>query len=86
MSLEEMVLMLQVLNLKRKSWSITHYYKNKVTSIHFSWENGDSEYLWINIGDYSKMLNSAQVEILRLLLAHMIDEKVIYSTQPKRKS
>jgi len=51
-----------------------------------SWEDESSETLWINIADYSKMLNYSQTEILRLLLSHILKEKVIHATSLKIKN
>lgn len=50
------------------------------TQISFKWEDGNNKKLWINIGSYSKMLNLAQIEIFRLLLKHIIKEKIKYAT------
>ena len=51
-----------------------------ITSFSFSWQDETSENLWINIDNYSKMLNPAQIEVFRLLLTHLLHEKIIYST------
>lgn len=85
-SLEEVVMILQVLNRKIINWTNYHSYQNKKTHISFSWEDNNTDVLWINISDYSKMLNFAQVEILRLLLTHILNEKIIYATSSKKKS
>jgi len=85
-SLEEIVLILRVLNRQTLNWQTHHIYKDKKTSLSFSWEDEDANILWINIGTYSKMLNLAQTEILRLLLIHLLKEKIVYSTIPKRTS
>ncbi len=53
-SLDEMVMILQVLKRKIDSWSSYHKYKDNNTSISFSWENNQEEKLWINIGNYQK--------------------------------
>ncbi|TFG03501.1 MAG: hypothetical protein EU542_02145 [Promethearchaeota archaeon] len=79
-TLEEMVMILQVLSRQALNWKSYHLYKEKKTSVSFSWEDEETKYLWINIADYSKVLNYAQVEIFRLLLIHLIEEKVVYST------
>ncbi|MHA2430823.1 MAG: hypothetical protein ACXACC_07300 [Promethearchaeota archaeon] len=84
-SLEEVVMILQVLNRKIINWTNYHSYQNKKTHISFSWEDNNTDVLWINISDYSKMLNFAQVEILRLLLTHILNEKIIYATTSKKK-
>ncbi len=83
-SLEEIVMILRVLNRQTLNWESHHIYKDKKTSISFSWEDEDVNVLWINIGIYSKMLNLAQTEILRMLLIHLLREKIVYSTIPKR--
>ena len=54
--------------------------KDVKTQISFKWENEKQERLYINIDKYSKMLNFSQAEILRLLLKHLIEEKVEYAT------
>lgn len=79
-SLDEIVMILQVLNRKQLNWSCYHTYKNNKTSISFGWEDEQAETLWINIANYSKMLNFAQAEILRLLLVHILHEKIKYAT------
>ena len=73
-------MILQVLSRQALNWKSYHLYKEKKTSVSFSWEDEETKYLWINIADYSKVLNYAQVEIFRLLLIHLIEEKVVYST------
>jgi len=85
-SLEEIVMILRVLNRQTLNWQSHHIYKDKKTSLSFSWEDEDTNILWINIGIYSKMLTLAQTEILRLLLIHLLNEKIVYSTILKRTS
>jgi len=85
-SLEEIVMILRVLNRQTLNWQSHHIYKDKKTSLSFSWEDENANILWINIGIYSKMLSLAQTEILRLLLIHLLKEKIVYSTILKRTS
>lgn len=80
LSLEEMIMILQVLNQKLQNWSSYHSYKEENTQISFAWENGASQKLWINIGDYSKMLAFSQIELLRLLMEHLLKEKIKFAT------
>ncbi|MFX1234750.1 MAG: hypothetical protein ACFFBY_09345 [Promethearchaeota archaeon] len=84
-SLEEIIMILQVLNRNILNWTNYHTYQNKKKHISFNWEENSTEILWINIDDYSKMLNFAQIEILRLLMTHILNEKIIYATSSKRK-
>jgi len=79
-SLAEMIMILRVLKRKIDSWSSYHTYKDKNTPISFSWENNKEDKLWINIGNYSKMLGIAQIEMFRLLLKHLIKEKIEFAT------
>ncbi|MFX1394985.1 MAG: hypothetical protein ACFFAH_15640 [Promethearchaeota archaeon] len=79
-SLEEMIMILSVLKRTINSWTCFHSYKDNKTQISFSWEENGGNKLWINIGNYSKMLSLAQVEIFKLLLKHLINEKIEYAT------
>ena len=79
-SLEEIVMILNVLDRKSLNWQSYHTYKDKKTAISFSWEDENAKTLWINIGEYSKMLTFAQAEIFRLLLNHILDEKIMFAT------
>jgi len=79
-SLDEIVMILEVLNRKQLNWNSYHTYKDNKTHISFGWEDEQSKTLWINVANYSKMLNYAQTEILRLLLTHILKEKIKYAT------
>ena len=83
-SLEEIINILGVLSHKEFKWQGIHSYKDNKTILSFSWEDENSDTLWINIGDYSKMLNLAQAELLRLLLSHILKEKIIFATSQNR--
>jgi len=78
--LEEIVMILEVLKKKTKSWSTVHIFKDEKTSISLSWE-GDNK-VWFNVADYPKMLSFTQIEILKLLLNHILEEKIEFSTIP----
>ncbi len=83
-SLDEIVMILEVLNRRQLNWTSFHTYKDIKTSISFGWEDESAKTLWINIANYSKMLNFAQAEIFRLLLTHILKEKIKYATQGNR--
>ena len=83
-SLEEMVMILEVLKEKRVTWSTFHTYKEEKTIIVFKWleekdKQGD-KVLQIKIGNYVKRLNWAQIKIFEKLLTHVLDEKIIFAT------
>ena len=80
LSLDEMVMILKVLKRKIESWSSFHSYKENKTQISFSWEENGGNKLWINIGNYSKLLVDAQIEIFKLLVKHLIKEKIEFAT------
>ena len=79
-SLEEIVMVLKVLNKEKNEWKGFHDFKGNKTPISFSRENGNKQLIWINIGEYSKMLSEPQIEILRLLLKHLLKEKIKFAT------
>ena len=83
-SLEEIVMILKVLEKKEKAWKTVHSFNDDNTPISVKWE-GDQK-IWINVGDYPKMLAIPQIEIMRLLLTHILQEKIEFATIPERKS
>jgi hypothetical protein len=80
--LEEIVMILEVLKKNRKTWSTVHKFKAEKTPISISWE-GDTK-IWFNVSDYPKMLSFTQIEVLKMLLAHILEEKIIFSTIPDK--
>lgn len=78
LGLEEVIMILEVLKKKMKSWSTVHSFNEDKTQISVSWE-GESK-IWFNVGDYPKMLTFAQIEILKLLLLHLLKEKIEFAT------
>ncbi|MHA1671566.1 MAG: hypothetical protein ACTSV5_13480 [Promethearchaeota archaeon] len=82
-SLEEMAIILQVINRRKFNWQGNHKFNETITKLSICWEDENAEVLWINIGNYSKMLNSGQIDILALLLTHLLSEKIIYATSYK---
>jgi hypothetical protein len=79
-NMDEMVMILEVLNKNLQNWSSYHKFNEANTQISFKWDDAKKHRLYINIGKYSKMLNYAQTEILRLLLKHLLKEKIEYAT------
>ena len=77
-SLEEIVMILKVLKKNLKSWSTVHVFKEEKTPISVKWE-GENK-IWFNVGEYPKMLTTAQIEILALLMEHILAEKIQFAT------
>lgn len=82
--LEEIIMILQVSRMESKSWSTVHSYKDEKTPISIKWE-GDQK-IWVNVGEYTKMLSFSQIEIIKLLLTHILQEKIEFATIPEKKS
>lgn len=76
LSLEEMISIKEVFKKCPSSWNTIHKYKEDMTSIEFvSREDQSLPYL-LKIGTYPKPLTFAQGEIFRMLLDHLITEKI----------
>ncbi|MHA1756932.1 MAG: hypothetical protein ACTSVV_09195 [Promethearchaeota archaeon] len=85
-SMEEIVMILEVLNKNLFNWTTYHSFKNNRTKISFSWENNGEERFWITIDNYSKMLTIPQAEILKMLLKHILKEKIKHATILRQKT
>ncbi len=86
LSLDELVMILHVLREEISAWSTTHKYKDQQTTITVNWSSGPNEEkkeLWIVVAEYRKMMNVAQAEVLKLLLEHILKEKIEFSTVPQ---
>jgi len=79
-NLDEIVMILDVLNRNRASWTSFHNFNGVKTQISFKWEDDTKQKILIYIGKYSKMLKFAQIEIFRLLLKHILEEKIEFAT------
>lgn len=85
-SIEEIVMILEVLRGGLAQWSIIHRFKDEQTSIVVKWDDKDPEVVWMLVNKkYRKQFNFAQIQILKLLLEHILQEKIAYSTVPQRK-
>ncbi|MBD3213449.1 MAG: hypothetical protein GF311_12650 [Candidatus Lokiarchaeota archaeon] len=82
LSLEEMAMVLQVLQMRIPKWSAYHSFNDTDTQIRLNWDNSKQK-AWFNIGEYRKSLDVAQIEILKLLLKHMLLEKIEFGTSRK---
>ena len=76
-TLEEIALILCVLRKDLFTWK--SYYQEDM-NVSFEWEDKNSQILWIHAASYSKTLYLGQIEVLKLLLTHLLDEKVIFAT------
>lgn len=80
-NLEELAMMLLVLKGGLESWEIVHKYKETNTKISFEWQQTkEQRTVWVKIGDCSKLLSTSQIEIFRLLIKHILKEKIAQAT------
>jgi len=80
LNLEEMISMVRVLNKKIPQWTTFHEFKEEKTKISINWVDDNNEVMWINIGEYKKKIGWSQAELLRLLLSHILEEKIQFAT------
>ena len=78
-SIEEMITILNVLHRKLLKWNGFHSFKEEKTAISLNWDEKD-ELLWIRVDEYAKSLKFPQTEFLKLLIEHLIKEKISYAT------
>ncbi|MFX1313740.1 MAG: hypothetical protein ACFFHD_14210 [Promethearchaeota archaeon] len=76
--LEEMIMILSVLRKNRTKWTTVHGFKEEKKSISFNWD--EKSKLWIHVENYSKQLVYPQTELLTMLLEHILQEKIEFST------
>jgi hypothetical protein len=75
-SLIEVPFMLQVLRGEKKDWK---------TSISFERDSENEEQIKVKASDYQKLLIYGEVEVFKALLEHVFQEKVINSTEVKKR-
>ena len=78
-NLEELASIMLVLKNKLVEWKNVHEYKAQKTEISFKWET-KGNWLKVIIGNYTKMLNYAQVELFKVLLKHILKEKLLFQS------
>ena len=81
--MEEIIMIIQVLKRKVNSWTRYHSFNENGTQISFEWQEGKEYRLWINVDNYSKVLNFTQAELMKMLLKHILKEIIEFATIPK---
>ena len=83
----EIINISRVVNSKIPSWSTVHDFKNNKTRIEAMWTAGKDEsaddVFWLKIAKYSKPYTLDQVEFLKIMLAHIVEEKIAKATLGK---
>jgi hypothetical protein len=78
--LEEIATILCIL---RKELCVWKRFRDEDIDVTFVWEDKDAQKLWIHAANYSKTLNIGQIEVLKLLIKHLLKEKVKFATSKK---
>jgi len=76
-SLEDIAMILCILQKELFTWKS---YRVEDIEVTFVWEDNDTQKLWIHAANYSKTLNIGQIEVLKLLIKHLLKEKVKFAT------
>ena len=84
-SLVDIAFMLRVLCVESNAWKTLHSFEGRETPISFEWDSENRENLKVKAGDYLKLLNYGEVEVFKALLEHMFQEKIINSTETKKR-
>ena len=80
-SLEEMAMIYKVLKINISSWKTYHKYKEIGTNIIFYWKKiNEIDCLIVTIGEYTRQFSIAQAEVFRLLMKHLLKEKIEFAT------
>ncbi|TFG21718.1 MAG: hypothetical protein EU533_05105 [Promethearchaeota archaeon] len=80
LSIEEIICILEVLNKKSAIWRGFHIYKDSRTQIQVGWLDESRELLIIQIGSYKKKLRFPNINFLKMLMDHLLIEKIEFAT------
>ncbi len=77
-AMRELVFILKVLSRAEENWTAMHQFQDKTTNFHLRWTSEAT--LKFNAQSYTVELDYGQAEILRMLLKHILKEKIIHAT------
>ena len=84
-SLVDIAYILQVLCGGKNAWNTVHSFGEREISIAFERDTKDKDKIKVTAGDYVKLLNYGETEVFKALLDHTFQEKVIASTEVKKR-
>jgi len=84
-SLVDIAFILQVLRGDKNSWKTVHSFEEREISISFEQDSENRENIKVKAGDYLKVFNYGETEVFKALLEHTFKEKVITSTEVKKR-
>ncbi|MBD3350430.1 MAG: hypothetical protein GF364_02985 [Candidatus Lokiarchaeota archaeon] len=82
-NLGELIMIRRVLMGVDNRWSTVHVFNEEKTSIAISRDKTHAEHIWIMVDKYRKNIRPPETEILLLLIAHIISEKIEHATAVK---
>jgi len=86
LSIEEIICILEVLNKRSAIWRGYHIFKDVRTQVQVGWQDESREVLIIQLGSYKKKLRFPNVNFLKMLLDHLLIEKIEFATSLTAKS
>lgn len=86
LSIEEIICIQEVLNKRSAIWRGYHVFKDRRTQIHVGWQDESREVLIIQIGLYQKKLRFPNITFLKILLDHLLIEKIEFATSAPTRS
>ena len=85
LNLGELIMLEKVLAGTISKWSTVHRFNEQSTSITVSRKADSAQNeVWINITGYAKNLRSPEIDILGMMLKHIIKEKIVRATVPRK--
>ena len=77
-AMRELVFILRVLSRETEDWTAMHQFQDKTTNFHLRRTSDNT--LRFNAQSYTVELDYGQADILRMLLKHILEEKIIHAT------
>ena len=80
LSIEEIICILEVIKGNHAKWRGYHVFKDYRTEILVNWEDETKQTIVLNIGEYEKKLSFPNLNFFKLLLDHLLLEKIEFAT------
>ena len=85
-SIEEMICILEVLNKRSAIWRGYHVFKDRRSEIQVGWLDESREVLVVQLGSYKKKLRFPNADFLKMLMDHLLIEKIEFATSSPAKT
>ncbi len=80
LSIEEIICILEVIKGNHAKWRGYHVFKDYKTEILVSWEDEKKQTIVLRVSDYEKKLSFPNLKFFKLLLEHLLLEKIEFAT------